>query len=397
MPSRAVVAALTFSMVASGFLHAASTTPASGTKNLFVMLDGTGNTETSATNIARLHEYLSAEGESVRTLYISGVGTKCHTLICRITGEGLGHGMEDNILDAYAFLGENYQPGDRIFIFGFSRGAHEARALAGLIAYARILPGEAGQKDLRRDGNRVLELVKTKNDRDFLSQWSSWQPANGPILGDDIRSTLGIRMRPAEVEFLGVWDTVPGSSLKKFDTCRERRDGKDGDRYKSDSYPSIRHIVHAVSIDEKRSKFAPLLVCPAIDPARTTVEERWFPGAHADVGGGYGDHALPNLSLRWMLDKLSGHYQFAVPPALPKDNPSGLAHWSIGDKRANAGSKCIDRTPGSDISPAVADRANAGLVPIRVLGEERKLKYPLKCKSPTNKKEPIPANEGATS
>ncbi len=110
-----------------------------------------------------------------------------------------------------------------------------------------------------------------------------------------------------------------------------------------------------------------------------------------------GDHALPNLSLRWMLDKLSGHYQFAVPPALPKDNPSGLAHWSIGDKRANAGSKCIDRTPGSDISPAVADRANAGLVPIRVLGEERKLKYPLKCKSPTNKKEPIPANEGATS
>ena len=71
-----------------------------------------------------------------------------------------------------------------------------------------------------------------------------------------------------------------------------------GERYKTDSYPPIRHMAHAVSLDEKRSKFTPLLLCQAINPTYTEINEVWFPGAHSDVGGGYQDSLeLSNISL----------------------------------------------------------------------------------------------------
>src|SRR5262249_19458890 len=153
---------------------------------------------------------------------------------------------------------------------------------------------------------------------DYWEHWQSWQPGQAPVLAPEIKEKRingkkGRDVQAVEVTFVGIWDTVPGSSLKNYGYCKEEKGvvkkygssilpGVDeGERYKIDSYPVIRRIAHAVALDEKRSKFSPLLLCPAINPPSTKVHEMWFPGAHADVGGGYKDSdALSGISLNWM-------------------------------------------------------------------------------------------------
>ena len=107
-------------------------------KNLFVFFDGTANNPIVPTNIYRLYKGLEeSKDNKVEAIYIEGVGN-AKTPISSVLGQGVGFGMEERILRGYKFLVEKYQPGDRIFIFGFSRGAFTARSLAGLISYAGI-------------------------------------------------------------------------------------------------------------------------------------------------------------------------------------------------------------------------------------------------------------------
>jgi len=232
-----------------------------------------------------------------------------------------------------------------------------------------------------------------------LRKWAGWKPGQKPFLAGEIRRTLKLEMRAVEVTFLGQWDTVPGSSLKKYEYCKEKKGifkrylywllpiVDKGDRYKSDSYPAIRQIAHAVSLDEKRSRFAPLLLCRAISPKYTKVNEVWFPGAHADVGGGYQDsdkhssNSLAAVSLTWMVDLLEGSYKFRRGFLRPEGNAKDLAHWSIGDFPANFGSACIDRKPsfGATIHPSVNVRADAPQVPIRWHGTVEYKSYPIYC------------------
>lgn len=311
-------------------------------KRIFVFLDGTENDPASGTNVWRLYDLLSNNNDPQMTaVYIEGVGTAEDA---PIVDAALGHGMENRILTGYEFVAANYRPGDEIYLFGFSRGAHQARALAGLISYAGIpRRTDNGDSELMDVGNQIIELVKKKSDASYAEQWLSWSPDQPPVLATEIRDQLGFEMQPARIQFLGVWDTVPGSSLKKYRECKEDKGfvktylwwlipGVDrGERYKVDSYPPIGEIAHAVALDEKRSKFTPLLVCEAINPEYTKVTELWFPGAHADVGGGYDDSTdLPSISLRWMIEMLGNSYTLEPPPAI-EGAAAGLAHWSIGD------------------------------------------------------------------
>lgn len=358
-------------------------------KNIFVMLDGTDNTESSLTNVYKIFNQIPSDSNNIK-IYIPGIGTTNNLAIGKLASEALGKDMEDKILKGYTFINEHYNLGDKIYIFGFSRGAHEARSLAGLISYAGILSHSAQEKYKARHENKILELVKSKSDSDYLEKWTHWTPDSPPMLESEIYNTLGLKVSQAQIEFLGLWDTVPGSSFKIYGECKEKEGRRAGDRYKSDSYPPIRNVFHAVAIDEKRSRFSPLLVCPAINPTYTRVEEMWFPGAHSDVGGGYNDSGLPNISLRWMLESLMEVYAFQSKPELPEGDPLGLAHWSIGDVRGNTGSDCIDRSPGLSRSPA--EKARRDLSPARIMisGKEVKLNYPLLCKSKYSK-EPQPA------
>jgi uncharacterized protein (DUF2235 family) len=361
-------------------------------KNIFVFLDGTANNPASGTNVWRLYQLVLQNNDpQMVALYAEGVGS-AHD--APLTGAVLGRGMEDRILEGYEFIWRHFSPGDQVYIFGFSRGAHQARALAGLISYAGVprVQGD-GFMQRRQTANRIIELTKKQSDDAYLEAWRSWQPGQPALLTMDINESLGIDVQPIAVNFLGIWDTVPGSSLKNYGYCKENKGfvkndlsvlvpGVDkGERYKTDSYPSIRNIAHAVSLDEKRSKFAPLLVCQAINATYSNISEVWFPGAHADVGGGYTDsNELAGISLGWMVDLLNKTYPFEPYPEV-HGSATGLAHWSIGDSPANKFSRCEDRQPPADahIHDSFDERKAASPVPLCWKGVPKPMAYPVNC------------------
>lgn len=358
-------------------------------KSIFVFLDGTANDSKSGTNVWRLYQLIRDIGDKqITAKYIEGVGSTENPEFNSSSSLGLifGQGMEARIKSGYDFIAKNYKQGDDIYIFGFSRGAHEARSLAGFISYVGI--PEMTEKSTSfgpKEWNKILEITKRKNDIDYVPYWKSWKPENIPPLAKEAKDELGLVFNPVQITMLGVWDTVPGSSFKKFGICKELPDGKDGDRYKSDSYPSVRRIAHAVSIDEKRNKFKPLLLCPALYPddesQRPQLFEKWFPGAHADVGGGYsdGENSLPNISLNWMIDILGRNYK--SPSALSKfaENPNGLAHWSIGDMYHIPGMQCEDRNPPVGDARHPSANMRSGNPPIRVKESVKNFPYPISC------------------
>lgn len=369
-------------------------------KNIFVFLDGTRNDEMSKTNIWKLFNIVKNNNDhQLAAFYIKGVGSSDAPL----TGAILGRGMQERILKAYKFISESYKPGDNIYIFGFSRGAHQARSLAGLISYVGIPMGSSSMdgKQLMKIGDELLELLKKKSDSTFQDKWQSWQTGQQPILSNEIKDKLNLDMQPAEVAFLGVWDTVHGSSLKPSLVCKEDIGiikthlswlipGIDKEeRYKTDSYPPIQQIAHAVSIDEKRSKYSPLLLCEPINANQTKISEVWFPGSHSDVGGGYGDsEELPDISLEWMINLLKEKYKFRKLPQL-NGNATGLAHWSYDAGISSAGSKCVDRNvPEGKKDRSFDERRNASPVPIIMPynKKEEYKKYPFSCSDYKNSK-----------
>jgi len=196
-------------------------------KSIFVFLDGTANNLKSGTNVWQLFELLSENKDPQTTaLYIEGVGSVENPLWLELPEKALGLGMEKRILTGYDFITRNYKPGDDIYLFRFSRGAHEARSLAGFLAYMGVpvtSVGETDEKKRMKIWNDILDWTKGKSDEDYLNQWTSWQPGQAPVLASEIKDQFKLEMRAAEITFLGVWDTVPGSSFKNFDTCKEKR------------------------------------------------------------------------------------------------------------------------------------------------------------------------------
>ncbi len=341
-------------------------------KSILIFFDGTANNWSSRTNVRKLFELVAVqEDPEVLSFYIDGVGSSSTP----ITGGAFGYGMKPRILEGYKFLARHYKMGDKVFIFGFSRGALQARSLAGMVSY-NGLPEFAKGKDKQSQKDALAQLTSqaediwdlTKAERDlFKEEWKNWQTGQPHPFADKMLQH-GINSRPATIRFLGLWDTVPGSSFKEYDLYEECDDRKKGDRYKIQPYPVIEEIAHAVSLDEKRSKFRQVLVNKPYDPNRTQLHQVWFPGAHADIGGGYEDsNDLAGLSLNWMLKLLEKHDLFGERLPQVYADPLGLAHWSIGDRPANLGSKEENRSVPSDpdLHSSISDRMNAENVYIR--------------------------------
>ena len=397
-------------------------------KDIFVFLDGTATKKATRSNVWRMFEALRSErNPNTRSIYIEGVGASSALL----TGTVLGRGMEIRVSKAYRYIAKSYEPGDRIFIYGYSRGAHQARALAGLISYAGIIQPTASEivakKDtiLRSKANSVIEFVKDQ--KDDYSLWANWNGENP--LRKQIQKKINerynpdgpdeISMRPAEIHFLGLWDNAPGSMFKSFSSgksgitlkhpvtgvqaeapCKEDVDTTQPERYKLDSYPAIKKIVHAVAVEEKRSHFSEVLVCKAMDESKTIVKQQWFPGSHGDVGGGYSDdntridgHFYDSLStnaLNWMAIETAETsvawqgYTFRNIDINRKVSAKALAHLSITDFPKNFASKCIDRALPVDpeyYSEIHLQRAGLETAPIKI--SKRKVKkdlaYPVLC------------------
>jgi uncharacterized protein (DUF2235 family) len=276
-------------------------------KRLALFLDGTWNTVSTNTNIWRLRALCAPadrNGVQQRIYYTAGLGTKRGE---KVRGGMFGHGLTTAVTDAYEWLIENYDPGDDFFIFGFSRGAYTARSLNGLLSKCGLLvPGAPlGVSQLfrryRRGGEpmtiRELLFARDQGKTDFTleEQW---------VMKYSV---------PVQTKFIGVFDTVgalgiPGTSLLGASAYRFLNTGI---RTSND------FAFHALAIDEHREAFLPTLWTKAIpkppktDPIRQRtveqVEQRWFVGAHANVGGGCESDSLAQLPLKWIMAKAELH------------------------------------------------------------------------------------------
>lgn len=282
-------------------------------KRLAVFLDGTWNTLDDNTNVWRLKALCAQRGtDGVRQVayYSRGVGTARTE---KISGGVLGVGIERNVSRAYEWLVENYEPGDQIFIFGFSRGAYTARSLAGFIALCGLLKpgaplgtGQLFARYRRGDERRTIRWLKARDADGTLTDASREE-----------RWMLTYAM-PVAVKMVGVWDTVgslgvPTPAIRLLDKIPGLSRSGYAFLHTGLRLP-IENGYHALAIDEHRALFVPTLwtkkfkdgVTPGeMAPPRpvANVEQRWFVGAHANVGGGYRDDLLSQLPLYWILEK----------------------------------------------------------------------------------------------
>jgi uncharacterized protein (DUF2235 family) len=255
-------------------------------KNIVVCCDGTGNDfddPTTDSNVVKLYETLVIN-HSQSAYYHPGVGTmgspKAHGWLdsqwTRIKGMAFGAGLKDNIADAYRYLMDTYQEGDRIFIFGFSRGSYTARALAAVLHVFGLL----------RTGNEglipyILRLY-AKNAKDAKARQSTVQAE------ENFKYAFS---HAVEVHFCGVWDTVSSYGWINAPIVL-LFEGQN---------PAIKTGRHAVSIDERRCCYQDNLWGAALEGQ--DIRQVWFAGVHSDVGGSYPEPTtgLSKIALEWML------------------------------------------------------------------------------------------------
>jgi uncharacterized protein (DUF2235 family) len=272
-------------------------------KRLALFLDGTWNSVENNTNVWRMKALCapkSNDDKSQLVYYEIGVNG--------FLGGTLGKGLDENIRLAYEWLVENYSNGDEIFIFGFSRGAYTARSLAGLIAKLGILkPGSP---------IGVSQLYERYKRSDEQTIWELHERQDAGTLDATLEERWMLKYsQPANIKVVAVWDTVGALGIPAFSIEGVSRDTfgflQTGLRI------HIENGYHALAIDEHRQDFAPTLwdVRHSNNPTEAhaaprsiaSVEQRWFVGAHANVGGGYNSDLLAQIPLRWIMKKASTH------------------------------------------------------------------------------------------
>ncbi len=268
-------------------------------RNLVVCCDGTWNTadqrEDGApvpTNVVRLYNSLAGEhdGKAQIKYYHPGVGTDPGWLE-HVEGGLTGEGLNRNIMSAYQWLCRTYEDQDRIFLFGFSRGAYTVRSLAGLVAHCGLLSfDDVTPEDVWPRVGRVFQ----KGYRDHLETRKDWQAS-----GWKFHTAGGKEDIP--IYLVGVWDTVGALGIPKDLGVLNLLDASDEHAFHDTNLSTlIQHARHAVALDEMRASFQPTLW---IDNGQSDLKQVWFPGVHCDVGGGYRDCGLADGALKWMMDE----------------------------------------------------------------------------------------------
>ncbi len=251
-------------------------------KNIVICCDGTGNDfGENNSNVVKLFSVLEKNTERQLVYYDPGVGTpSTYDSFNPITrklkyafGAAFGYGLSENIMEAYKFLMKNYEAGDRLYFFGFSRGAYCIRALAGLIDTCGLLYANSE--------NLVPEAMRLYHDRSKKS------------IAAEFKKTFS---RPCKVYFLGPWDTVSSVGWVWNPVTLQA----------TSTNESVDIVRHAIAIDEKRAFFRTNLwgkMQPEDYPIQQDAKQVWFAGVHSDVGGSYALEAsgLSNIALEWML------------------------------------------------------------------------------------------------
>lgn len=259
------------------------------------------------TNVLKMYEAICDRGRNniqQLKIYDEGVGTG-YTLKDKLLGGASGEGLDKNIKDVYEFFMLNYEPGDEIYLFGFSRGAYTARSIAGFIRNCGLLK--------KQNIHLVDKAYRLYRDRNDYTRPDS-------DLMRSFRSSFSIE-DVTPIHFIGVWDTVGALGIPlPWHKMMNREKYKFHD-VKLSSY--VRHAYHALAVDEKRLLFSPTTWEKSSTVKETTghpqqLEQRWFTGVHSNVGGGYADCGLSNLSLQWLFDKAADTGLCYIEPPLIK-------------------------------------------------------------------------------
>ncbi len=255
-------------------------------KNIVVCADGTGNEGgvEGESNVFRIYRLLEDDSEEQVAYYDQGLGTEKWSIL----GKAFGVGISTNIRDCYEFIVDTYETGDRLFLLGFSRGAFTVRSLGGMIARCGLV-----KRKYRSLTMQAFKLYKKKNAKEALAFRKKFSV------------TKNAKPRTDIVHFIGVWDTVgalglPFKTLDYLNPYRHR-------------FHDTRLNVHvpfayqALAIDDKRRVFEPTLWSQDNVPQGQIIEQLWFAGMHADVGGGYLEDELSDVTLEWMLQRAESH------------------------------------------------------------------------------------------
>ena len=316
-------------------------------KKLILCADGTwcaspdDANSNGGTNVWKIYCAIPDTPDQLK-FYDSGVGTDGNTFE-HMTGGALGEGLFDKIQDCYSYLSHVYDPGDSIYLFGFSRGAYTARSVGGMIAAFGVPTKNLSNSTTPEIFAAYRETDKTKR------------------VALKTKLTASYGLQDVHIAMVGVWDTVGSLGVPGFlfEAFNEKKYGF-LDTALSDC---IDHAYHAMALDERRGSFLPTLWTnkdgsPRANDAR--CEQVWFAGGHGDVGGGNADHGLSDITLSWMMQKAHACGVEFLPDQLQKysalaaSSAAGQLHddwkvfWGIPKHRTV--------TAGSHLASSVYDR-----------------------------------------
>lgn len=278
-------------------------------KNIVLLSDGTGNSSAklAKTNVWRTYQALDlSQGDQI-AWYDDGVGTSSVTILA-IMGGAFGWGLKRNVLTLYKFLCRNYQAGDSVYAFGFSRGAFTIRVLIGLVTTEGLI-NASSEEELAVLAVEAYRAYRKKRFQRKASLSGIGRVLRRPFVAVHNKILgfapydVGKNVPSPTFRFVGLWDTVDAYGVP----IKELKEGID--RYIwpmsfQDLVPSplIQEACHALSLDDERETFHPLVWQASPDRALPdTIRQVWFSGVHSNVGGGYPDDGMAHVPLMWIL------------------------------------------------------------------------------------------------
>lgn len=262
-------------------------------RNLIVCCDGTWckDDQKTPTNVARLRNAVDVDNSTQPQLlyYHPGVGSE-EDWLGRAEGGIFGAGLNNDIERAYQWLASHYQTDDRIFLFGFSRGAFTVRSIASMISVYGLL-------DLTNiaEEEEIHERVARAFQQGYREKNSNWANPEWKFHGNG---------QNVKIYCLGVWDTVGALGVPDAMPILNLLDNIDNYNFHGTKLnDGIENARHAVALDEMRASFSPTLWTDIPDDRKDTVKQVWFPGSHGDVGGGTIETGLSDGALKWMIEE----------------------------------------------------------------------------------------------
>jgi uncharacterized protein (DUF2235 family) len=342
-------------------------------RQLVILCDGTSNTVDAqgGTNVFKLLSALPKNSTQTKTFYDPGVGSPAYApattwwdqlkqMAERIKGLAFGNGVFENIAQAYEFLIKEYQDGNQIYVFGFSRGAFTARSVVGMVNAFGLLPAHSAHliptlmniyftsksPDIFTQTGRLL-LKKMK-----LNHEENEDTTRGALIKKVRSDLITLDRRNIQVRFVGVWDTVATIGIPPLDrqipvnaSMKEDIFDAQGKKIGQEAKKFL-HVRQALALDEQRVMFQPRQYQEAdvqydpAQPSQQSLVQRWFAGAHSDVGGTYKDNSVISTSaIAWLLKEASlcglrmdlRVLQAVSAPANPSTQTKPLIHSALYD------------------------------------------------------------------